>query len=194
MSGIIPDWEWRTFGKEIPLKVDLNIWQRTIRIESSDIYIISTIAEDCFRIQEGILIIDRLHQVNADGLEQWLPESKFEFPINIEEIKSVYKLFRLSMPSLTEKEYKKEEFIQIVKRNSRLILSKIDKVIHIYDIRDCIVEKADLRIDGESIVSIAVKDPDAQLIKKTLIHLGIEGRENKSYTSAIKLSQSNLLS
>jgi len=194
MSSIIPDWEWRTFGKEIPLKVDFNDIRKTIRIESSEIYIISAIAEECFRIQESKLMIDRLNQVNMDGFEQWLPESKIEFPITIDEIKGVFKLFRLSMPSLTDDDYSKEKFIEIAKTNRRLIVSKIDKVINVYNIRGCIVEKTDLQIDGEQVVTIAVKNPDTLLIKKTLADMGVENRENRSYTSAIKLSKSDLLS
>ena len=98
MNGIIPNWEWRTFGRDILLNVNLNDFSRIRQIESSEVYIVSTIVEDNPKIRNGKMDIKSLFQVNRDGLEQWISIAENTFPIEIEELKDIYMIFKLSMP------------------------------------------------------------------------------------------------
>lgn len=193
MNSIIPDWEWRTFDKEITLKTDLNNLKRIIRIESSEIYISSGVVDECFRIQDDKLIIEILLQINKDGFKQWKADSKISFPLKIEEINRIYRLFKLSMPNIENETCSREEFISLAKANSRLIVTEIQKVSDIYKYEGCLIEKTDLKIDGKNLITIALKNPDTKLIKKTLLIMGLDERENLSYTNAIKLGRFDLL-
>ena len=193
MNGIIPDWEWRTFGRNILLNVNLNDFSKVRQIESSEVYIVSTIVEVDPKIQNGKMDIKSLFQVNRDGLEQWISISENTFPIEIEELKDIYKIFKLSMPDFTEETCSYETFIELAQKNHRLIVAEISKAKDLYDVRGCMVERTVVYINGERYITVAVKDPDTELVKKTLIDLGIQDEVNMSYTRAIKLSTVGLL-
>ena len=127
MNGIIPNWEWRTFGRDILLNVNLNDFSRIRQIESSEVYIVSTIVEDNPKIRNGKMDIKSLFQVNRDGLEQWISIAENTFPIEIEELKDIYKIFKLSMPDFTQETCSYEDFIELAKRNDRLIVAEVSK-------------------------------------------------------------------
>ena len=88
-SNIIPNWEWRTFGKSFNLNTDLDKCDHLRKIENSEIHIVSTLVDVDPKIQDNKLTIRSLYQVNSTGLEQWNSELNLSFPISIEELKEI---------------------------------------------------------------------------------------------------------
>ena len=84
-------------------------------------------------------------------------------------------------------------FIELAQKNHRLIVAEISKAKDLYDVKGCMVERTVVYINGERYITVAVKNPDTELVKKTLNDLGIQDEINMSYTRAIKLSTGGLL-
>ena len=83
MSAIIPRWEWRGFGDELravgsgfaPASPD-------VVVETDELYVLSAGGTDAVKVRAGLMDVKHLVSVNDDGLEQWVPVMKAEFPLS----------------------------------------------------------------------------------------------------------------
>src|SRR5215471_341479 len=82
MERIIPRWEWRTFGASFG-EADRRFaaLERGHVQESDEIYLLSRDTDANVKIRDRLMDIKTLEQVNAEGLEQWRPVMKGEFPL-----------------------------------------------------------------------------------------------------------------
>src|SRR5215470_9535939 len=90
MEQVIPRWEWRTFGAsfgEADRRFDALEPGRAQ--ESDEIYLLSPRTDANVKIRDRLMDIKTLEQVNADGLEQWRPVMKAEFPLPSAEVTKV---------------------------------------------------------------------------------------------------------
>ena len=80
---IIPRWEWRTFGESFGPAEERFAALTPERVEESDeTYLLSTRSDASVKIRGGVMDVKHLEAVNDDGLEQWLPVLKGEFPLS----------------------------------------------------------------------------------------------------------------
>ncbi len=193
MGKIIPRWEWRHFAKDIKLDIDLSKYEKTRHVESREIYIPSTVVDENPKFRDNKMDVKSLQRVDRDGLEQWKPVIKVEFPLPVSEMEKVYEIYRLSMPSFKSNPVPFEEFLEEAKDNPRLLPVEVVKVRDLYDVEGCIVEYATVKIDGKEYVTVAAEDPDTELVKKTVKKLGLWGKDNINYVRAIKDSVNNNL-
>ena len=119
-----PRFEFRSFGQcfceahkrmaRLSVPVPEKVWER----ESDEIYIISRKNDiNNTKIRNGKMDIKTYVQT-VDGLEQWNPLMKGEFPISREVLENeVFPAFMVEMPELTKDVYSYEEFIEMVKAN-----------------------------------------------------------------------------
>ena len=95
MAEITPRWEWRSFGQRFGeaegrlAQLDPNGVQ-----ESDEIYLLSG-AGDNVKVRDALMDIKVLREVNADGLEQWTPVMKAEFPLSAATAAEVLAALRL---------------------------------------------------------------------------------------------------
>lgn len=186
MGEIIPRWEWRHFAKEIKLDIDLGKYEKTRHVESTEMYIPSTVVDENPKFRDNKMDVKSLQKVDQDGLEQWKPVIKVEFPLPLSEMEKVFEIYRLAMPSFKSDPVPFEEFLAEAKSNSRLLPVEVVKVRDLYDVDGCIVEYATVTIDGKKYVTAAAEDPDTELVKKTVNKLGLWGKDNINYVRAIK--------
>ena len=94
MEKIIPRWEWRTFGNSFG-DADAAFAQLTAKdvAESDEIYFLSPAGNENVKVRDKLMDIKILQQVNADGLEQWMPVMKGTFPLPAAEVKKVFEAF-----------------------------------------------------------------------------------------------------
>ena len=79
---IVPRWEWRTFGERFGAAEDRLAELTPTSVDDSDeLYIVSSRGEASIKVRGGVLDVKRLEQVSDEGLEQWRPVAKAEFPI-----------------------------------------------------------------------------------------------------------------
>ena len=188
-----PRFEFRTFGQNfeeeayrmsrLSIPVPEKVWQR----ESDEIYIISRTNDiNNTKIRDGKMDIKTFVQT-VDGLEQWNPLMKGEFPIKAEVLKNeVFPAFQVEMPELSKNEYTLDEFLQMIKENPDLQAVKVHKERYGYMVNDTICEVGSVLINGAQLVTINSESTEIEDIKKTIQDVGLEGMENINYLQAIK--------
>jgi hypothetical protein len=188
-----PRFEFRTFGRafdeaaflmsRLSVPVPEKVWER----HSNEIYIVSKTNDvNNTKIRDGKMDIKTFVQ-EVDGLEQWNPLMKGEFPIKAEILKNeVFPAFKVEMPLLEKDEYTLEEFLTIVKKHPDLQAVDVEKERFGYMVNDTICEYANVWINGAMVVTVNSESTEIEDIKKTIKDLGLEGVENINYLQAIK--------
>jgi hypothetical protein len=123
----------------------------------------------------------------VDGLEQWNPLMKGEFPISAEVLKKeVFPAFMVKMPELTKETYTYEEIISMVNAHPDLQAVRVHKQRWGYMVNDTICEAGAVIINGAKVMTINSESTELEDIKKTIKDVGLEGVENINYLQAIK--------
>ncbi|KGL64287.1 hypothetical protein PHEL85_1341 [Polaribacter sp. Hel1_85] len=188
-----PRFEFRTFGhnfdKSAKLMAQLSVPvpEKVRERESDEIYILSkTNNINNTKIRNGKMDIKTFVQT-IDGLEQWNPLMKAEFPITKEVLeKEVFPAFQVDTPLLIQGLYTLKEFLSIVVEHSKLKAIKVHKKRFGYMVNDTICEVGHILINGVKVVSINSESTELNDIKKTISDLELEGVENINYLQAIK--------
>jgi len=188
-----PRFEFRTFGREfdeasfrmgrLSAPVPEKVWERS----SAEIYIVSsTNDKNNTKIRNGKMDI-KTFVTEKDGLEQWNPLMKGEFPIGRDVLeKEVFPAFAVEMPPLTKDTYTLEEFLEMVKSNSSLKAVRVEKQRFGYMVNDTICEVGNVWINGAKLVTINSESTVLADILKTMKDVGIDKFENINYLQAVK--------
>lgn len=188
-----PRFEFRTFGQNfdtsamlmarLSVPVPQKVWER----ESDEIYIMSkTNNINNTKIRDGKMDIKTFVQT-VDGLEQWNPLMKGEFPIAKEVLeKDVFPAFQVKMPELRKETYTLEEFLQMIDNHPDLQSVKVHKQRFGYMVNDTICEVGNVLINGAKVITINSESTEIDDIKKTITDCELEDFENINYLQAIK--------
>jgi len=188
-----PRFEFRTFGQNFSNQnkrmarlsgpVPEKLWTR----HSEEIYIVSKTNDiNNTKIRDGKMDIKTYVQT-VDGLEQWNPLMKGEFPISVETLKTeVFPAFQVEMPNLDKATYTLEEFLSIIDAHTDLQAVKVNKERFAYMVNNTICETGNVLINGAKVVTINSESTEIEDIKKTMQDVGLVGVENINYLQAIK--------
>ncbi len=188
-----PRFEFRSFGQNfdtpafrmarLSVPVPEKVWERF----SDEIYIVSRTNDiNNTKIRDGKMDIKTYIQT-VDGLEQWNPLMKGEFPISREVLESeVYPAFQVEQPDFSQDSYSLDEFLAMIKAHPDLQAVNVSKHRFGYMVNDTICEVANVTINGARVTSINSESTEVDDIKKTLTDLHLEGVENINYLQAIK--------
>jgi hypothetical protein len=188
-----PRFEFRSFGQDftgaaarmarLSAPVPEKVWERY----SDEIYILSRTNDiNNTKIRDGKMDIKTFVQT-VDGLEQWNPLMKGEFPIKASVLTGeVFPAFQVKMPELTKDEYTLEEFLEMIYAHPDLAAVKVHKQRFGYMVNNTICEHGSVLINGAKVVTINSESTEVEDIKKTIRDIGLEGVENINYLQAIK--------
>ena len=188
-----PRFEFRSFGQSfdaaakrmarLSMPVPEKVWER----HSDEIYILSRTNDiNNTKIRDGKMDIKTYVQT-VDGLEQWNPLMKSEFPISAEVLKmEVFPAFQVTMPELTKETYTYNEFIEMINNHPDLQAVKVHKQRFGYMVNNTICETGAVLINGAKVETINSESTEVDDIKKTMKDVGLEGVENINYLQAIK--------
>lgn len=188
-----PRFEFRSFGQSfdaaakrmarLSMPVPEKVWER----HSDEIYIMSRTNDiNNTKIRDGKMDIKTYVQT-VDGLEQWNPLMKGEFPISAEVLKKeVFPAFQVTMPELTKETYTYNEFIEMINNHPDLQAVKVHKQRFGYMVNNTICETGSVLINGAKVETINSESTEVDDIKKTMKDVGLEGVENINYLQAIK--------
>lgn len=188
-----PRFEFRTFGQNFDESAKLmarlsgpvpqKVWER----ESDEIYILSKTNDiNNTKIRDGKMDIKTYVQT-VDGLEQWNPLMKGEFPIAKEVlVNDVFPAFQVEMPALNQDTYTLEEFLAMIDAHQDLQGVKVHKQRFGYMVNDTICETGNVLINGAKVVTINSESTELDDIKKTIVDCKLEGNENLNYLQVIK--------
>lgn len=188
-----PRFEFRSFGQDFDeahyrmsrfsVPVPEKVWERY----SDEIYILSRTNDiNNTKIRDGKMDIKTYVQT-VDGLEQWNPLMKGEFPIQASVLKNeVFPAFQVKMPELTKDIYTFDEFMEMIYKHPDLAAVKVHKQRFGYIVNNTICEFGEVLINGASVFTINSESTEVDDIKKTIKDIGLEGVENINYLQAIK--------
>ncbi len=188
-----PRFEFRTFGQDfeeehyllsrLSMPVPEKVWERT----SEEIYILSkTNNINNTKIRNGKMDI-KTFVSEKEGLEQWNPLMKGEFPISKKVLtEDVFPAFKVEMPELSKEEYSLDEFIDMIKAHNELAAVRVKKLRYGYMVNDTICEFAEVLINGAKVYSINSESTEIADILKTMEQTGMNKYENINYLQAIK--------
>jgi len=188
-----PRFEFRTFGQNfdaaakrmarLSMPIPEKVWERY----SDEIYILSRTNDiNNTKIRDGKMDIKTYIQT-VEGLEQWNPLMKGEFPIAAKVLtEEVFPAFMVEMPELTKDVITYEEFIHIIEAHPDLAAVKVHKQRFGYMVNNTICEYGEVLINGAKVVTINSESTEVSDILKTVKDCGLEGVENINYLQAIK--------
>ena len=188
-----PRFEFRSFGQNfdnawkrmsrLSMPVPEKVWER----QSDEVYIISNTNDiNNTKIRDGKMDIKTYVQT-VDGLEQWNPLMKGEFPIAKEVLENeVFPAFQVEMPKLDKATYTYDEFIAMIKANKNLAAVKVHKQRFGFMVNNTICEVGYVLINGARVTTINSESTELEDIKKTITDCQLEGVENINYLQAIK--------
>lgn len=188
-----PRFEFRTFGQNfeasakrmarLSVPIPEKVWER----ESDEIYILSKTNDiNNTKIRDGKMDIKTYIQT-VDGLEQWNPLMKGEFPISKEVLENdVFPAFQVDMPQLMKDTYTMDEFLAMINDNPELQAVRVHKQRFGYMVNNTLCEVGNVLVNGAKVVTINSESTELDDIKKTISDCGLEGCENINYLQVIK--------
>ena len=188
-----PRFEFRTFGQDfadaeyrmsrLSGAVPEKVWERT----SNEIYIMSrTNDNNNTKIRDGKMDI-KTFVTEEQGLEQWNPLMKAEFPIPAKTlINDVFPAFQVEMPALEKDKYTLDEFLKMISDHPDLQAVKVNKQRFGYMVNDTICEVGNVLINGALVVTINSESTELEDILRTMEDVGLTGVENINYLQCIK--------
>ncbi|MFH1017155.1 MAG: hypothetical protein V1798_03110 [Pseudomonadota bacterium] len=190
MAEISPRYEFRAFAQNfgmVETKMRRLAKCEQIR-ESSEIYIVSAAnSENNTKIRDGKMDI-KVFVEKREGLEQWNPRMKGEFPMKTELLRrEVFPAFGVAEPDFRREEYGLQECLdEIIFPHPQLTAVDVVKLRFAFTVNGCIAEIAQLLINGAAIRTVAVEHTDIGAILKAREMLGLQEYENVNYLRAIK--------
>ena len=188
-----PRFEFRTFGQDfgeaarrmarLSVPVPESLWER----RSEEIYIMSRTNDvNNTKIRYDSLDIKTYVQT-VDGLEQWNPLAKAEFPVGAAVLKEeLFPAFRVDVPEIQEEMCALEDFLAMVGEHPDLQPVRVHKQRFGYMVNDTICEVANVLINGARVVTINSESTEVEDVKRTIADVGLTGVENINYLQAIK--------
>ena len=185
---IVPRWEWRTFGESFggaeerlssltPERVD----------DSGETYLLSTRSDASVKIRSGRMDVKHLDAVNGDGLEQWRPVTKGEFPLTAAEVAKVVAELGLEEVALEREGYTLVELAdEVVEPHPELRAVDVHKHREHHTIGGCMTELSALVVEGVSIRTVVVEGEDPALVIVAVRELGLGGRRNTCMARGLK--------
>jgi exopolyphosphatase/guanosine-5'-triphosphate,3'-diphosphate pyrophosphatase len=186
MAEITPRWEWRSFGQHFG-EAEGRLAQLAPGgvQESDEIYLLSP-SHGNVKIRDALMDIKVLREVNADGLEQWIPVMKAGFPLPAAEAAKVLDALQLPVPTPLRTNYTLDEFIgQFAAPGGAIRVVKVHKRRTRYTVGGCSAELSEVVANGKPTRTIAVESTDAEGVIRAVRELGLGGYTNTSYPRAL---------
>ncbi len=185
---IIPRWEWRTFAEDLEAEGARVLAAGEVKTrDSQEVYILSRKSDENTKIRDGLMDIKTLQAVNADGLEQWRPIMKEQFPLAGDKLVELMTVLKVSPPERVKQSYTYDEFLSdVVGKHPDLVAVDVKKRRHGLTISGATVEFADTKFNGVPMQTICVEHADPDLVMNVVRQLGLEGLDNINYIRAMK--------
>jgi exopolyphosphatase/guanosine-5'-triphosphate,3'-diphosphate pyrophosphatase len=189
MAPIVPRWEWRTFGEAFPQLDPLPpAFEPGAIVDSDEIYLLSLSSGASVKVRGGQMDVKEFVERNDDGLEQWRPILKADFPLSADDVASVLTTLGVEAPALERGEYTVAELLdEVVAPQPELHAVAVHKHRARYTIAGCMAELSSFRTDTGERQTIAVEATDAAAVAATVRSLGFEPQSNVNVPRGLKL-------
>ena len=186
--GVVPRWEWRTFGESFGAAEELLGARKAERTQESDeLYVLSQESDASVKVREGLMDVKRLEAVNAAGLEQWRPVLKSEFPLGITDLLTVLGALGATAQELTREAYTLEQLVdEVVGASPALAAVPVHKRRVHYEFGGCLAEISEVTAGEKSARTIALESEDPGLVAAAVRELGLADRPNVCLARGLK--------
>ncbi len=177
---IVPRWEWRTFGDdfgEVERKLAATGPERVQ--ESDETYLLSLESDASVKVRDGLMDVKLLEEVDDDGLEQWRPAMKAEFPLAADGVRQVFDALAVPVPSLAGDGYTLERLVgELVEPDPRLRAVEVHKHRERFTVGGAMAELSEIRAAEGARRTIAIESEDPSLVVAAVRELGLTLRPN----------------
>src|SRR4051812_44041652 len=94
----VPRWEWRIFGDLGGADEALAALEPERVQESDELYLLSEGGGETVKVRDGLMDVKQLQEVSVEGLQQWLPVLKAEFPLAAGDLAATLAALRVETP------------------------------------------------------------------------------------------------
>ncbi len=187
LGGIVPRWEWRTFGDDFGSAETLLDSQEPERAQESDeIYLLSDESDASVKVRDGLMDVKQLEAVNADGLQQWRPVLKNSFPLGAADVATMLQAAGVSAETARDAYTLEQLLDEVVGPNDWLDAVDVHKQRAHYLVGGCMTELSEISSGGRSSRTIVVEGEDPDLVSATVRELGLQGRPNVCLARGLK--------
>jgi exopolyphosphatase/guanosine-5'-triphosphate,3'-diphosphate pyrophosphatase len=186
--GIVPRWEWRTFGESLGLAGDLLSSHEPQRTQESDeVYLLSEESDASVKIRDGLMDVKQLEAVNADGLEQWRPVLKTSFPLEAADVRTVMTTLGMSADDVGWDSYTLDELLaELVTPNHGLRAVQVHKKRSHYHVAGAMAEVSEVTAGTKSARTVAVESEDPALVTTAMQKLLVTDLPNVCFARGLK--------
>jgi exopolyphosphatase/guanosine-5'-triphosphate,3'-diphosphate pyrophosphatase len=187
-SGIVPRWEWRTFGESFGAAEGHLALLDPDRIQESDeVYVLSLESDASVKIRDGLMDVKLLEAVDGDGLEQWRPVLKGVFPLSSGDVSTVLAALGVRGEELARNEYTLQELREVVVHGFPALRAvEVHKRRVHYLVEGCMVELSEVSVAAGTARTLAVESEDAAVVSGTVRQFGLEDRPNVCLARGLK--------
>ncbi len=185
---LIPRWEWRTFAPSLAgLRARLGDVAYGSPRESRETYLLCMKSSHNARIRDGVIDLKWRKQVDAAGLELWVPVLKAGFPLAADFMPRIFEAWGVPMPHLERSVYTQEQFLEeIVAPDPDLSAVEIAARREAFALDGASCELAAIRAGGVPMESFRLEHEDPSLLTQVLRRLGLDSRRNINYPMGLK--------
>jgi exopolyphosphatase / guanosine-5'-triphosphate,3'-diphosphate pyrophosphatase len=157
MSTRTPRWEWRSFGQHFGDADEQLAALPPLSVQDSDELYLLSAAGGNVKVRAGLMDLKALQQVNADGLEQWVPVMKTEFPLSAADAARVVEALGLAVSALARARYGFDDFLADFAAPGGAIRSvEVHKRRTRYTVEGCMAELSEVVANGKPTRTLAV--------------------------------------
>jgi exopolyphosphatase/guanosine-5'-triphosphate,3'-diphosphate pyrophosphatase len=155
--------------------------------ESDDLYLLSPVDDVTVKIRGGVLDIKRRVQVDDDGLEQWEPIAKSEFPLAASDAARAFAVVAIPFRPQTNTVYELDRFVRELARPPfPLQTVRVRKRRAHHTLDGCMAELSEVDANGLRTRTIALESEDPGRLIAAVRNLGFDSPPNVSYPRALK--------
>jgi hypothetical protein len=187
MTAIVSRWEWRCFGAYCPVDALRRAALLGPPRDSREIYLVADRDDVNIKIRDGLLDVKVRDAVDYDGLEQWAPVVKSEFPLLKAAALTLCQRLYLPAPERVREAYDRDTFVDE--------LAVHDLQLRVVDVRKrrtsgafagCRAEVAAVWFDGVPVETMALEHEDPARLLSALSTLGLAPHDNRNYIKALR--------
>ena len=187
LEGIVPRWEWRTFGERFGGAENRLSALTPERVQESDeTYLVSSNSDTSAKVRDGLMDVKERLRVE-DGLERWRPVMKAAFPLPAADVRRVLTLLGVTAPTLARDAYTLDQLVQeVVAPSADLRALDVHKRRSHYTFGGCMAELSQIRTGGQASQTIGIESEDPGRVAEVVRELGLDSRPNVSVPQWLK--------
>jgi exopolyphosphatase / guanosine-5'-triphosphate,3'-diphosphate pyrophosphatase len=188
LGGIVPRWEWRTFGDSFGSADTVLDLQQPERVQESDeVYLLSQQSDASVKVRDDLMDVKQLEAVSGDGLEQWRPVLKGAFPLPAADVATMLHALGVAEAETARDAYTLEQLLEeLVEPNDSLAAVDVHKQRAHYRVSGCMTELSEISSGGRSTRTIVVEGEDPALVFATVRELRLQQRPNVCLARGLK--------